>query len=676
MQASEFIGIYEIIKMLQTESVDNANMQNNAETLHKEVADVVMKRFALSQLPEDVRQAHTSGDLHIHDLEYFVSRPFCQDHDLRYFFYYGLMPDGSGKKASVAGPAKRPEVAVLHAVKALGSAQTNFAGGQGFYNFLTFLAPYLEGLSYTEIKQLMQMFVYEMTQMMVARGGQLVFSSVQLTPGVPKLWKDKPAVYKGKVWNGEQAPLRLYGEFEREVRFAFQALMEVLLEGDHRGRPFSFPKAEVGLMREFLVDEDTPKDCKSYHDLYILACKVAAKNGSIYWDNMLPAYRAPPHQDVISCVQCCSYSFSAGAKSDSKFYDKLYFKDGAHFSMGGWQVVTLNLPRMAMRALQKVQEKHPDISVDGKAIRESDALQECAIEAFRAEAQRLLNIVIKIFNEKKKWMELMLQAGKMPFITQRPEKDAPPLVDLDQLVYIVGVVGLNEAVNLLSGEGLISKDGKWLGEALISDLAIQTLVLGENTGMRIMLARTPAETVASRFAALDLKSKDFREYAQKVVRGDAQRAMQMISTDPDIDFHLLPIYYTNGTHVPVDEDITMFKKISIESDFFILLPAGNICHIFLGEENPSPEGLWNFVQKIAQNTEIGYFAFTRDLTICNSCHHVAAGIAEQCERCGSKDIDYLSRITGYVQPVSSWNAAKKQEFKDRKRYNYWSLLPE
>ncbi len=61
-------------------------------------------------------------------------------------------------------------------------------------------------MPYDEIKQLMQMFVYEMTQMMVARGGQLVFSSVQLSPGVPALWKDKPCVYKGKVWDGESGP--------------------------------------------------------------------------------------------------------------------------------------------------------------------------------------------------------------------------------------------------------------------------------------------------------------------------------------------------------------------------------------------------------------------------------------------------------------------------------------
>ncbi len=82
----------------------------------------------------------------------------------------------------------------------------------------------MEGKSETEIRQLMQMFVYEMMQMMCARGGQTVFSSVQLSPGVPKLWKNIPIVAMGKVWDGKQAPLRVYGEFEKEVRLGFKAL--------------------------------------------------------------------------------------------------------------------------------------------------------------------------------------------------------------------------------------------------------------------------------------------------------------------------------------------------------------------------------------------------------------------------------------------------------------------
>ncbi|MBE0522630.1 MAG: anaerobic ribonucleoside-triphosphate reductase, partial [Candidatus Methanoperedenaceae archaeon] len=122
------------------EAKDNANLQENAETSHKKKADKMSKEQYLLMIPPGLADAHLNGDIHIHDLEYLGTRAFCQDWDLRYFFYYGLMPDGSGTKASVAGPARKAEVAILHAVKALGSAQTNFAGGQGFYNFLTFIA--------------------------------------------------------------------------------------------------------------------------------------------------------------------------------------------------------------------------------------------------------------------------------------------------------------------------------------------------------------------------------------------------------------------------------------------------------------------------------------------------------------------------------------------------------
>ncbi len=263
------------------EAHDNANLQENAETSHKKKADKISKEQYLLQLPPALADHHLSGEMHIHDLEYFGTRPFCQDWDLRYFFYYGLMPDGNGTKASVAGPAKRAEVAILHAVKALGSAQTNFAGGQGYYNFLTFLAPYMEGMPYNEIKQMVQMFVYEMTQMMVARGGQLVFSSIQLSPGVPTLWQDKPCVYKGKIWDGTSSPRRTYGEFEREVRLLFKALMEVMLEGDYWGKPFNFPKPEISIEPDFISEREEYNrqnpDLPTYHELYLMTFEPRVK---------------------------------------------------------------------------------------------------------------------------------------------------------------------------------------------------------------------------------------------------------------------------------------------------------------------------------------------------------------------------------------------------------------
>jgi len=96
------------------EAKENANLQPNPETVHKKKADRLSKEEYLLLMPPDLATAHHQGDIHIHTLEYFGSRPFCQDWDLRYFLYYGLLPDGKGFQSSVAGPAKQPEVAILH----------------------------------------------------------------------------------------------------------------------------------------------------------------------------------------------------------------------------------------------------------------------------------------------------------------------------------------------------------------------------------------------------------------------------------------------------------------------------------------------------------------------------------------------------------------------------------
>jgi len=627
------------------EANENANLQDNAETSHKKKADKICKEQYLLLLPPKLADAHLSGDLHIHDLEYFGTRGFCQDWDLRYFFYYGLMPDGSGMKASVAGPAKKPEVAILHAVKILGSAQTNFAGGQGFFNFLVFIAPYLEGLSYEEIEQLMQMFVYEMTQMQVARGGQLVFSSVQLTPGVPKIWRDKPVVYKGAVWNGEQAPLRTYGEFEREVRLAFKALMNVMLKGDYWGKPFNFPKPEVAIEPQFLEEDEEfnrkHPELPTWGELYDLAFKLAAEYGTPYFDNKIPEYRGAG--EGVSCYQCCAYSFKT-SPDDEGFNDKMYFRNGKHFSMGGWQVVTINCPRAAYRA-------------EG----DDDRLFE--------ELKKQIDLSIEIFRVKKQWMDKIVKAGRMPFATQRPKdpytgEKGDVAVYLDELVYIVGVVGINEMVQYHYGKQMHEDRGALrLAVRAMTEMELYVRELTEREGFEISFSRTPAETVAQRFAVADLLNKEFREKAMTVVKGDLPRALELMGKTRD-----LPIYYTNGTHVPPNADIPLAKRISIEHIFFPIVDGGDIMHIFLGEGYPDWRGIKSLAMKIATKTQTGYFAFTKDMTVCMDCSHVTMGLKEECENCHSRNLDYISRITGYLQSVSGWNAGKRQELLDRMRY--------
>lgn len=610
------------------EAKENANLQPNAETSHKKKADKTSKEEYLLLMPIELADAHLKGEIHIHDLEYFGTRPFCQDWDLRYFFYYGFMPDGMGIKTSVARAAQRAEVAVLHSVKVLAAAQTNFSGGEGFYNYLVFLAPYIRGLSYDNVKQLMQMMFYELTQIYVARGGQPVFSNIQITPGVPKLWEDVPIVARGKIGPDK------YGDYEDEVRMLYRALNEVALQGDYWGKPFNFPKLENGIVPELFNSE--------YDEEWLLAHKVVAKFGSPYFDNMMPEYRG--YGKGVSCYQCCAYSFVDTPDSDPEFEEKLYFVDGKHFSMGSWQVVTINLPRAAY-----------------KSKGEDDRLYE--------EVRKLMEICVEVFKVKNQWMRLMIENNRIPFATQRPRdpitgRRGPPPVNFEELVWTIGVVGVNEMVQYHTGYQLHESDeAVKVAVRVLLEMRKYLKELEEKSGFKLALARTPAESCAQRLAVCDLIDPEFKEAARKVVKGDLEATERLLA----IGERDVPVYYSNGTHVYVGARIPLLDRMRIENKFFPILNGGNMFHIWLGEAYSDPEALYKFTKRIATQTQIGYFAYTKDLTICEDCNRVSGGLNYYCLECGSTKVRWWSRVTGYYQEVKGWNRAKRHEFFERYR---------
>jgi ribonucleoside-triphosphate reductase len=146
------------------------------------------------------------------------------------------------------------------------------------------------------------------------------------------------------------------------------------------------------------------------------------------------------------------------------------------------------------------------------------------------------------------------------------------------------------------------------------------------------------------------------------MRGDIKAAKELVKTTRD-----LPIYYSNGIAPWVGEDIGLFTRLNVEGKLWPILTGGSITHIFLGEENPDPKGLADFGIQLAKNSNIGYFSFTKDYTVCLACGHQMQGIKDVCSVCGSSEVEVYSRVTGYISPVSHWNNAKKQELKDRVR---------
>ena len=594
------VPVYDVTNIIEKGVRENANLQHNPETIHKLVADWVMKEYVLTKiLPIHLADAHMRGEIHIHDLEYFATRPYCFQHDLRWFLKNGLKVDGTGENTAVAGPAKHAEVAILHAAKALAAAQTNFAGGQGLDFFNVWLAPYLAGKSYEEIKQLAQMFIYEMSQMYVARGGQTVFSDIDIEYGVPKICEDLPAVLPGGVVKENVT----YGDFEEEAILFAKALTEVYLEGDYVGKPFFFPKPNYKIRKECFKKE-------GFEEFMILVHKCVAKFGTPYFLNLIADYMP---DNVFA--QCCRLILAP----DSKDWED--FKNGC-MRTGSLQVVTINLPRIAYEA-------------NGDDEKLFELLEE---------RMKLAREVIEI---KEEVIRKRMEQGALPFLTQ--DVNGEPYYRLDKVVRSIGFVGLNEMLKAHIDEELHESKYAWkFGLEVIKRMLDITIEWTEETGVRWVITQTPAESAAHRLALLDL-----REFNGKaIVQGDRKTGA---------------VYYTNSSHVRVSADIPLFERLKIEGSFHPLCNGGMMAHVWIGESYPNPELLWELTKKIVNKTLVGYWAYTKDFTMCKVCNHVEGGLKNKCSKCGSNQVEWYSRVTGYYQRVSNWNEGKKRELLDRRR---------
>ena len=613
------------------EDKENANMRSgNPEGIDKKIADQTKKATVQLALPPRIQKAHSCGYIHIHQLEY-PNRPFCNDYDLRYIFKNGLLCDGTGQYTAVAGPAKQPEVAILHSVKTMAAGQCACQGGQGLFNFNIFIAPYLRGLSIARVKQLAEMFLFETNETYVSRGGQLVFSSIQLEAGIPKLWKNAPVVMAGKILD------ETYGDYEVEARAFAKALLEGYIKGDKLGKMFFFPKPEIRLRKEYFTDPES-------REIIRLACQLSSKFGGSYFDNVIPEYRDADGQD---CYQCYAYHFS---EDKDTLMPKVMYKDGQHFSMGGNQVVTVNLPRLAYKA-------------NGN----DDILFE--------ELRNAMDIAKEFLIMKRQWMLNFALSGEdknLAFLTQHPldHPEHPPLVDLDAGSLIIGFVGANEMAQYHTGLAMHeSEDSARFALRVLAEMEDIRAKYVKETGLNFAIARTPAESTSSRFAILDLMN--YPDQASTVVKGNLKNWRSTFEKGGRTN---VPVYYTNGFMLDHGAHVPLHKKIDIEENAFPMLSGGNIMNIFLGEHTPDPDALLAITEKIATQTQVGYWSYTTDLSECKKCFYNIPGMHDECPNCHSTEVEHYSRITGYYQAVSSWNAGKQQELKDRYRYQIDDLL--
>jgi len=399
---------------------------------------------------------------------------------------------------------------------------------------------------------------------------------------------------------------KTYKEYEKEAQAFLKAMFEIYLEGDAMGKTFVFPKPLLHINEDFF-------NSPGWEEFMNLACEVASKQGITYF--------VFDRGDETTVSQCCRLKLKLGEKDlgEAKTPEKMRFS--------ALQNITINLPRMAHKA-------------------------QGNDELLFAELNRALELVAKAHLQKKKFIASLMELDKDgPLALLSASKDGEPYLRLDRLTYLAGILGLNELVQAHIGQQLHESDEALkFGLKVISHMNIKCKQLSDLYGIKLVLEESPAESSGYRLAKLDVKY--FPEQTRKIIKGNMETG---------------EYYYTNSVHLSVDAPIDYIERVQKQSLFHPLIEAGAICHIWLGEHEPSPQSIKNFTIKTFRNTHCAQVAFSPEFTVCNECQRTSRGLAETCPLCGSEDVYGVTRIVGYFSKIPTWNKGKIGELKDRIR---------
>lgn len=571
---------------------ENANTQKSINGLNNYVREAFTKNYWLHEIyPEEVRNAHLSGDIHIHDLGFFG--PYCAGWDLRQLLMYGF---GGVPGKVESKPPKHLRSFLGQIVNSTFTTQGESAGAQAWSSIDTYCAPFIryDNLDYKTVKQALQEFIFNLN-VPTRVGFQCPFSNLTFDIVPPRTLKDEHV-----IWGGQIMP-ETYGEFQKEMDMFNTAFCEVMMEGDAKGRVFTFPIPTINVTKDF--DWESPVVEKFM--------EITCKYGVPYFSNYINSDLSP--EDALS--MCCRLRLDTA---------ELRKRGGGLFGSnpmtGSIGVVTINLPRIAY--LSKSESE------------------------FLTRLWQQMNIAKTSLEIKRKIIEEQTEKGLYPY-SANFLKDVKKRTGYYWYNHFntIGLVGMNEACqNLLGREyDLTTKEGQEFAIRTLRYMRKVIAEIQEETGHYYNLEATPAESTCYRLAM-----RDKERYPDIITAGDK-----------------VP-YYTNSTQLPVGYTDDIFETLELQDELQSLYTGGTVLHFYLGEEIKDTKVAKNLIRKIFTKYKLPYISFTPTFSVCQD-HGYISGEHFTCPECG-RDTEVWSRVVGYLRPVQNYNAGKREEYAQRKKF--------
>ena len=429
---------------------ENSNMSFSVQGLNNYISSSISARYWLNKLyPENIRFAHTNGDLHIHDLGQLA--PYCCGWDLKDLLVKGFR--GVHEKVQ-SNPPKHFRSALGQIINFFYTMQGEAAGAQAFANFDTYLAPFIryDKLSYRDVKQGLQEFMFNIN-VPTRVGFQTPFTNVTLDIIPSKMIGEESAIIGGKPMPEK------YKDFQVEMDMFNQAFAEVMLEGDSTGRVFGFPIPTYNVDKDFDWDRECLKP----------AWEMTAKYGIPYFSNFVNSDM--DRDDARS--MCCRLRLDN--RELRKRGGGLF---GANPLTGSLGVVTINLARLGYLSKSKEEFKERLIALMDIA-KESLGIKRKVVEKFTEDrlypySMYYLEDIYKRFNSY--W--------KNHFST-------------------IGINGMNEAALNLMGKDISSPEGQAFAGEILDFMREKLMDYQNETNDLYNLEATPGEGCTYRFAKKD-----------------------------------------------------------------------------------------------------------------------------------------------------------------------------
>ncbi|HOH97199.1 MAG TPA: ribonucleoside triphosphate reductase [Candidatus Cloacimonadota bacterium] len=442
--------IDQYLEKLDWQVNENSNMAYSLQGLNNYIASEVSKTYWLNKIyPPEIREAHVNGDMHIHDLGQLSV--YCVGWDLMDLLLTGFC-GAEGKIES--SPAKHFRSALGQIVNFFYTLQGEAAGAQAFSSFDTLLAPFIhyDKLSFEEVKQALQEFVFNIN-VPTRVGFQTPFTNITMDLFPPDLYKNQPVIIGGQPQD------KCYSDFQAEMNILNKAFLDVMIEGDAKGRVFTFPIPTYNITKDF--DWDNPTIAHLW--------EATAKYGIPYFSNFVNSDMDP--NDARS--MCCRL------RLDTR---KLEARGGGLFGAnpltGSIGVVTINLPRIGFLATSEAD--------------------------FYDRLERVLAMAMSSLEIKRKILETYTASGLYPY-TKFYLKSIKERFDQYWKNHFstIGIIGMNEAVENFLKVNLGDEKGRQFALKVMDYLRARLIEFQELTFNNYNLEATPAEGTSYRLAILD-----------------------------------------------------------------------------------------------------------------------------------------------------------------------------